>query len=71
MEGRCTADVKVQEDRWIHVPAFAGERAVDAPIQLRPGVAQDEVLVKVEGGEVQTTLVQLRRGLRLIEEEQG
>jgi hypothetical protein len=67
-----TSDVRVKEDRWIDVPATYGEYSIDAPIQLRPGTDEGDVLVKTFAGcEFQTTLEQLRRGLRLIEEEQG
>jgi hypothetical protein len=66
------ADVRIQEDRWIDVPAVYGEHEVDAAIQLRVGTDGGGVLVKTMGGaEVQTSLIQLRRGLRLVEEEQA
>jgi hypothetical protein len=63
------AMVRAREDWWVDVPALT-PLGNPEPIQLRPGSEEGKVFLKPRGGvAVEVSLTDLRRGLKLIEEE--
>lgn len=61
--------VQVVEDRCVRIPAET-DGGVSLPLELRPGANAERVSVKAVGTlAVETDLVKLRQGLRMIEEE--
>jgi hypothetical protein len=63
--------VRVVEDRCIRIPA-KNESGSSEPLELRPGSTKARVAITQFGAlAVETDLVKLRQGLRMIEEEHG
>jgi hypothetical protein len=62
-----SAGVRAQEDKWIVVPANNADKPV---LELRPGIDDDTVSVRHVGLQKEDVSIRdLRRGLKLIEEE--
>jgi hypothetical protein len=62
------AVVEKRHDDWVEVPAET-ESGAQLPIRLRPGANEEKVRISPTLMETEVSLVQLRQGLGLIEEE--
>lgn len=64
------AIVQRRKDEWVEVPAWLIGTDARAPIRLRPGTGDTHVTLEVlNSGEILVSLIDLRCGLREIEEE--